>query len=188
MTLKNRTKEESKILRAGNHLLKSFFSALSLSSDKSKSPRFKRFFSEEDLKKIEYSVSESEKLHTGEIKVILEGNLPLFKILNGFDAKRRAEELFSERRIWDTEENTGILIYVQLVDKKIELLADRGIYKKIGQSTLDEICTQMEDGFRSGEYLKSTIDAIERFTKLLQKHFPAGKQNPNELSDRPELI
>ncbi|TGM18946.1 hypothetical protein EHQ90_05535, partial [Leptospira stimsonii] len=93
-----------------------------------------------------------------------------------------------ERRIWDTEENTGILIYIQLVDKRIELLADRGIYKKIGQSTLDEICSKMETGFRSGNYLKSVIDAIEEFTKLLQKHFPAGKQNPNELSDRPELI
>lgn len=188
MSAKNQTKKESKFLRAGNHLLESFLSAITLSSDKSKSPRVRKFFSKEDLKKIESCVSNSEKLHTGEIKVILEENLPLFRILNGLKTKQRAEELFSERRIWDTEENTGILIYIQLVDKRIELLADRGIYKKIGQSTLDEICSKMETGFRSGNYLKSVIDAIEEFTKLLQKHFPAGKQNPNELSDRPELI
>ncbi|AOP33238.1 hypothetical protein A0128_04865 [Leptospira tipperaryensis] len=188
MTFKNQTKEESRFLRIGNHLVESFFSAFSFSSDKSKSFLFKRFFNKEDLKKIEYTVSLSEKLHTGEIKVILEGNLPLFKILGGQSVKQRAEELFSERKIWDTEENTGILIYIQLVDRKIELLADRGIYKKIGQSTLDEICTRMENGFRSGEYLQSVLNAIEQFTKLLQKHFPARKQNPNELSDRPELI
>ncbi|MBM9577080.1 TPM domain-containing protein [Leptospira sp. 201903070] len=188
MTLKNQIKEKSKFLRIGNHLIESFFSAFSFSPDKSKSFLFKKFFSKEDLKKIESSVSQSEKFHTGEIKVILEGNFPLWRILRGLNAKRRAEELFSERRIWDTEENTGILIYVQLVDKKIELLADRGIYKKIGQDTLDEICDKMEKGFRSGEYLKSILDAVEEFTKLLRKHFPAGKQNANELSDRPELI
>ncbi|MBM9499036.1 TPM domain-containing protein [Leptospira sp. 201903071] len=188
MTLKNRTKEESKFLRIGNHLIESLFSAFSFSFDKTKSRLFKKFFSKKDLKKIESAVSESEKLHTGEIKVILEGNLPLFRILTGLGARQRAEELFSERKIWDTEENTGILIYIQLVDKKIELLADRGIYKKIGQHTLDEICNKMENGFRSGEYLKSILDAVEEFTKLLQKHFPSGKRNPNELSDLPELI
>ncbi|EMO93416.1 TPM domain-containing protein, partial [Leptospira interrogans] len=92
------------------------------------------------------------------------------------------------KKIWDTEENTGILIYIQLIDRKIELLADRGIYKKIGQGKLDEICQRMEAGFREGHYLESILFAIEEFTLLLQKYFPSVEQNPNELSDKPEVI
>ncbi|WP_025185291.1 TPM domain-containing protein, partial [Leptospira interrogans] len=123
-----------------------------------------------------------------EIKVILESGLSVFRIIEGLTTKQRAEELFSQKKIWDTEENTGILIYIQLIDRKIELLADRGIYKKIGQNTLDEICQRMEAGFREGKYLESVLTAVEKFTALLQKYFPSGNENPNELSDKPEVI
>lgn len=75
-----------------------------------------------------------------------------------------------------------------MIDRKIELLADRGIYKKIGQNTLDEICKEMQNGFRSEHYLKSILFAIEEFSSLLQKYFPSEKQNSNELPDKPEVI
>ncbi|EMO55876.1 TPM domain-containing protein, partial [Leptospira noguchii] len=77
----------------------------------------------EDLEKIKSAVSKSEILHKGEIKVILESSLLIFKIIKGLTTKQRAEELFSQKRVWDTEENTGILIYIQLIDRKIKLLA-----------------------------------------------------------------
>lgn len=182
------TNERSNLGRIWIHTVESFFSAFSLSQDKSKSFRFKKYFSSEDLRRIESAVAKSETLHKGEIKVVLEGGLPVLRVISGLTAKQRAMELFSEKKVWDTEENTGILIYVQLTDRKIELLADRGIYKKIGQGTLDEICEQMQIGFRDGNYLESILTCVERFTQLLQKHFPPGKHNPNELSDRPEVI
>ncbi|EQA53461.1 TPM domain-containing protein [Leptospira kmetyi] len=182
------TTERSTLGRIWIHGLESFFSAFSLNPDKSKSYRFKKYFSATDLSKIESAVAKSETLHNGEIKVVLEGGLPVFRVISGLTAKQRATELFSEKKVWDTEENTGILIYVQLTDRKIELLADRGIYKKIGQSTLDEICDRMQNGFRNGNYLESILTCVDTFTQLLQKHFPPGKRNPNELSDRPEVI
>ncbi|PJZ55728.1 TPM domain-containing protein [Leptospira barantonii] len=182
------TTERSNLGRIWNHLLESFFSAFSFHPDKSKSYRFKKYFSSENLRMIESSVAKSETLHKGEIKVVLEGGLPVFRVISGLTAKQRAMELFSEKKVWDTDENTGILIYVQLTDRKIELLADRGIYKKIGQETLDEICNQMQSGFRNGNYTESILTCIDRFTHLLQKHFPPGKRNPNELSDKPEII
>ncbi|EJO71352.1 TPM domain-containing protein [Leptospira kirschneri] len=182
------TNKKAAILRIWNHTLESFLFFFHFSQDKSKSYRFKKYFSTEDLEKIESEVSKSEVLHKGEIKVILELNLPVSRIIQGLTAKQRAEELFSQKRIWDTEENTGILIYIQLIDRKIELLADRGIYKKIGQNTLDEICKEMQNGFRSEHYLKSILFAIEEFSSLLQKYFPSGKQNSNELPDKPEVI
>ncbi|MGQ2800306.1 TPM domain-containing protein [Leptospira santarosai] len=182
------TNKKAAILRIWNHALESSLSFISFSSDKSKSYRFKRYFSAKDLEKIESAVFKSESIHRGEIKVILESNLPIFKVIRGLTAIQRAEELFSQKRIWDTEENTGILIYIQLIDRKIELLADRGIYKKIGENTLYEICERIQTGFRSGHYLESILFAIEEFTLFLQKYFPSGKQNPNELPDKPEVI
>ncbi|EKR25048.1 PF04536 family protein [Leptospira interrogans serovar Bataviae str. L1111] len=182
------TNKKATILRIWNHTLEFSLSFFYFSQDKSKSYRFKKYFSTEDLEKIEPAVSKSEILHKGEIKVILESGLSVFRIIEGLTTKQRAEELFSQKRIWDTEENTGILIYIQLIDRKIELLADRGIYKKIGQGKLDEICQRMEAGFREGHYLESILFAIEEFTLLLQKYFPSVEQNPNELSDKPEVI
>ncbi|EMY77797.1 PF04536 family protein [Leptospira weilii serovar Ranarum str. ICFT] len=186
--IKQNTTEPSNFRRIWIHTLESVFSFFSFTTDKSKSYRFKKYFSRKDLQKIEAAVAESETRHKGEIKIILESGLPIFRVIQGINAKQRAMELFSEKRVWDTEENTGILIYVQLTDRKIELLADRGIYKKIGQSTLDEICERMQTGFRSGCYSESILTSIETFTQLLQKHFPPEKQNPNELSNRPEVI
>ncbi|ASV05832.1 hypothetical protein B2G47_07150 [Leptospira interrogans serovar Canicola] len=182
------TNKKATILRIWNHTLEFSLSFFYFSQDKSKSYRFKKYFSTEDLEKIEPAVSKSEILHKGEIKVILESGLSVFRIIEGLTTKQRAEELFSQKRIWDTEENTGILIYIQLIDRKIELLADRGIYKKIGQGKLDEICQRMEARLRSGHYLESILFAIEEFTLLLQKYFPSVEQNPNELSDKPEVI
>ncbi len=183
------TNERSDIRRIWIHWLESVLSFFSFATDKSESYRFKKYFSREDLQRIESAVSNSETRHQGEIKIILEGSFPVSRVIKGLDAKQRAMELFSEKRVWDTEKNTGILIYVQLTDRKIELLADRGIYKKIGQSALDEICERMQSGFRSGNYSGSVLSAIEEFTRLLQKHFPPEeKQNPNELSDRPEVM
>lgn len=180
--------ERSNFQRIWIHWLESVLSLFSFATDKSESYRFKKYFSREDLQRIESAVSNSETRHQGEIKIILESSLPVSRVIKGLDAKQRAMELFSEKRVWDTEKNTGILIYVQLTDRKIELLADRGIYKKIGQSALDEICERMQSGFRSGNYSGSVLSAIEEFTRLLQKYFPSEKQNPNELSNRPEVM
>lgn len=184
----NRTSESGIFRRSSLHLWSSLLSALRPSSDKTSSLFFKRYFTQEDLKTIEDAVAKSETKHRGEIVVVLEGALPLSAVWKGQNSEQRARELFSQKRIWDTEENTGILVYIQLAERKIELLADRGIYKKIGQSTLDEICERLRTGFRKGAYRESVIEAVETFTNLLQKHFPAGETNPNELPDRPEII
>ncbi|TGK36376.1 hypothetical protein EHQ12_05185 [Leptospira gomenensis] len=184
----NKTSAVEIIRRTFLHLGSSVLSAFRTSADKTSSVFFKRYFTREDLKRIEDAVAKSETKHRGEIAVILEGTLPLTLVWKGITSEQRARELFSQKRIWDTEENTGILIYVQLAEKKIELLADRGIYQRIGQNTLDEICGKLRSGFAKGVYAEAVIEAVETFTELLRKHFPAGKTNPNELPDRPEII
>ena len=102
-----------------------------------------------------------------------------------FSPRRRAEALFSELRVWDTEHNSGVLIYVQLVDRRIEIVADRGIAAKVEQAEWQAVCRRMEELFKQQQYLNGALEAIERITKILARHFPPRGRNPNELPDKP---
>jgi uncharacterized membrane protein len=97
-------------------------------------------------------------------------------------------ELFASQRVWDTEENSGILIYVQLVDRRVEILADRGIAARVAQTEWDAICRAMEASFRRGEWRQGALQAVARAGELLAQHFPAGTVNPNELPDQPLVL
>jgi uncharacterized membrane protein len=91
-------------------------------------------------------------------------------------------------RVWDTEENSGVLIYVQLIDHDIEIVADRGIAKRVAQPEWEAVCQAMETAFRERRYEQGSIGAIERVTLLLARHFPAEGVNANELPDKPRLL
>jgi len=138
------------------------------------------------LERIGRAVTASERLHRGEICFAVEGGLPL-QLLSA-SCRRRAEDLFGSLKVWDTEENSGVLIYVQLVDRDIEIVADRGIAARVAQAEWEAICRAMEQSFRNGQYLPGSLAAIERVTALLARHFPARGVNPDELPDRPALL
>jgi len=97
-------------------------------------------------------------------------------------------ELFAAQRGWDTAENSGILIYVQLVDRRVEILADRGIAARVAQAEWDAICRDMEAHFRRGEWKNGALRAVAQAGSLLARHFPASDQNPNELPDQPLML
>jgi uncharacterized membrane protein len=97
-------------------------------------------------------------------------------------------DLFSQLRVWDTDENSGILIYLQLVDHRVEILADRGIAARVPQAEWDAICRAMEASFRRGEWRQGALQAVARAGELLARHFPAGVSNPNELPDQPLVL
>ena len=100
----------------------------------------------------------------------------------------RALELFSALRVWDTEHNSGVLIYLQMVDHRIEIVADRGIARLVAQAQWDAICRRMETEFHAGRFEAGALSAIDEITRLLAAHFPAGESNPDELPDRPVVI
>lgn len=130
----------------------------------------------------------SEGKHRGELRVALEGPLPLRSLWRDASPRERAIELFSELRVWDTEENTGILIYVQLVDRALEIVADRGIAAKVPPAEWDALRRAMEAAFTRGAWRDGLLAAIDGATRLLVAHFPAGAENPNELPDKPLLF
>ncbi|MGQ0652739.1 MAG: TPM domain-containing protein [Betaproteobacteria bacterium] len=138
------------------------------------------------LREIEGAITASEKRHRGELRFAVEGSLPLQFL--SLTPRQRAEQLFSLLRVWDTAENSGVLIYVQRLDHAIEIVADRGIAAKVPQAEWDAICRAMESAFRGKRYAEGSLEAIRQATALLARHFPAGVQNTDELPNRPVLL
>lgn len=150
--------------------------------------RIRKTFSRTTLKAIEAAVAASEKQHDGELRFVVEGRLGLSHLLRHTSARQRAVELFSQLRVWDTEHNSGVLIYVQLVDRKVEILADRGIHKMVGNETWKRICADMEQAFRSGKFEEGAVRGVQAAGGVLAQHSPAQGANPNEMSDAPVVL
>jgi uncharacterized membrane protein len=144
-----------------------------------------RAFSKSVLDHIDAAVQESEKLHCGELCFVIEGDLELPTLLRDLTPRARAQEVFAQMRVWDTEENSGVLVYVQLIDHCIEIVADRGISAKVDQSEWDKICAAMQSAFFAGMYEEGALEAIQAIGALLKQHFPAHGGNPDELPNRP---
>jgi hypothetical protein len=147
-----------------------------------------RAFPRATLTRIEAAIRQSEAVHRGELRFAVEPGLDLLPVLRGLTPRQRALDVFSRLRTWDTEENSGVLIYVQLVDRDIEIVADRGISAKVGQAQWDAICHRMEDAFRARRFEAGVLEGIAEITKLLTTHFPARRDNPDELPDRPVVL
>lgn len=140
------------------------------------------------LAAIERAIAASEKTHDSELRFAVEAGLQLPALLAGQTARQRAVEVFSRLRVWDTEHNSGVLIYVQLIDRKVEILADRGISALVPQTEWAAVCRRMEQAYRKGEFEAGTIAAIEEVSVRLARHFPPRDGNPNELPDKPVIL
>lgn len=148
----------------------------------------RRVFGKDDLHAIRKRVTESEAGHRGELRFVAEGPLPLFHVLFGQTPRQRAVELFGQLRVWDTEENCGILIYVQLVDRRVEILADRGVAARVPQAEWNALCRALEQAFKDGAYREGVLHALQDASRLLATHFPAEGPRKNELPDAPILL
>ena len=146
----------------------------------------RRAFPAHALRAIEQAVKESEKGHRGEIRFALEAGLHPSHLKRS--TRERARQVFAQLGVWDTEENSGVLIYVQLVDRRIEIVADRGIAKRVGQAEWDAVCRAMQHAFRQHQYEAGALEAIRSVTGILARHFPAKGANPNELPDKPAVL
>jgi uncharacterized membrane protein len=147
-----------------------------------------RAFPRQTLIAIEKAIKASETAHAGEIRFVVEGALdgaPLFK---GQSARERAIDVFSQLRIWDTEHNNGVLIYLLLADRDVEIVADRGIHSKVGSGEWEGICHKMETAFKRAHYEAGVVSGIQAVTRHLIKHFPAIGAGRNELPDKPVVL
>lgn len=148
----------------------------------------RRAFPPATLKAIQAAIAKGEAQHRAEVRLIIEPALTMQAVLGGMSARERARELFAHYRIWDTEENCGVLIYIDLADHKVEIIADRGIDRLIGRHEWQAICYTMTTGFARGAFHDSAIAAVEQLNLLLQTHLPANGARPNQLSNRPLVL
>ncbi|MCX7097930.1 MAG: TPM domain-containing protein [Methylococcales bacterium] len=150
--------------------------------------RWRLLFPAKTLKAIEWAVEQSERQHRGELRFAIENNLASAWVWRGLTARQRATEVFSNLRVWDTEENCGVLIYVLLADKEVHIVADRGIAKSVPQHEWEVVAKTMQTAFRLGDFRGGALEGISRITAILASHFPAGVSKPNELPDQPVII
>ena len=136
------------------------------------------------LRNIEAAIQESETRHYGELRFVVETHLGLAALIHGMTARQRAIELFSQLGVWDTEHNSGVLIYLLLADRDVEIIADRGINNRVGNAEWELICKKMEQAFRQQRFEAGVIDGIHAISELLVRHYPASSNNINELPDR----
>lgn len=137
---------------------------------------------------IRKTIAEGERTHRGELRFVVEGDWPLAMVLAGKSVRERALELFGLMRVWDTAENTGVLIYVLLCEHRVEIVADRGLAGIADADTWASICAAMTEAFRGGRFEEGSLQAVRSINALLLRHFPATGENPNELPDLPIVL
>lgn len=141
------------------------------------------------LARIGQRVAASERRHGGEIRVCVEAGLPLSYLWRGATPRERAIEMFGKLRVWDTEQNNGVLIYLLLAEHAIEIVADRGLDRHVDAGRWQAILATMREAFRAGRFEDGLNQAVDAVDALLVQHFPLapGQTNPNELPDPPVL-
>jgi uncharacterized membrane protein len=139
------------------------------------------------LKRLETRVRQSEAVHSGEIRLVVEPGLPWSYLWKGLSARDRAVTLFGKLRVWDTEHNNGVLIYLLLADRAIEIVADRGVARAVPPLHWREVVRGIGAAFRAGRFEEGLAEAIAAVDRVLREHWPLapGASNPNELPDRP---
>ena len=137
---------------------------------------------------IEQAIAGSEAGHRGEIRFAAEAALDSQPLFAGHSARDRAIDVFSQLRIWDTEENNGVLIYLLLADRDIEIVADRGIHAKVAPGEWEQICRRMESLLARGDFEQGILAGIDEVSRLLARHYPPRAGDRNELLDKPAIL
>lgn len=150
--------------------------------------RVRRAFPRQALANIEKAIKASEAMHTGQIRFAVEGALDGVPLFKDQSARARSIDVFANLRVWDTENSNGVLIYLLLADRDVEIVADRGINEKVQQAEWEAICRLMEMEFRAGNFEGGVLTGIAAVSKLLAKHFPASGAPRNELPDKPVVM
>ena len=148
----------------------------------------KRAFSPETLKRIEEAVTEGETRHRAEVRVVVESSLSGRDVLAKVQPRQRAVALFAQFGIWDTEENCGVLVYVNMADRKVEIVADRDVSRRNPKEEWNDICHTMTKGFAQGKFCESTIAAVQHLNALLETHYPDIGVVNNQLPNKPVVL
>ncbi len=154
--------------------------------------RTRLMFPKATLDAIEEAVARAERTHDGEICFAIENSLAPVQVWSDVTPRQRALEVFGRLNVWDTEHNNGVLIYVQLADRDVEIVADRGLKDRVTQAEWEAVCRLMEEHFRAGRFQAGSVAGVDAVGTLLARHYPSDdttvKSTRNQLPDRPTLL
>ena len=151
-------------------------------------PATKRFFSKQDQHAIALAVEEAEHGHVGEIQVVIEGCLPL-RLAYEVDTHTRSRQLFAELGVWDTELNSGVLLYLNLCERKVEIVIDRGIKTATTQQVWDEVCAHIVQGLAQQQYRQAVMTGVQEIGEILDAFYDRQLlDQQNELSNAPIIL
>ena len=141
-----------------------------------------RAFPPEVLLRLERQVTHSEALHTGQIRLCVEGGLPYSYVWRDASPRERAVALFGKLGVWDTEHNNGVLIYLLMADHAIEIVADRALSRAIPSGEWQQVLSGMQQDFQRDAFAEGMETALMRVSHLLESHFPAQADMSREQS------
>ena len=145
-----------------------------------------RAFPSDTMDAIERAIVAGEATHGGQVAVAIEAALPVVRVLKKTSPRERAIEAFGLLRVWDTEANNGVLIYLLLADRDVEIVADRGIHRKVGDAAWEAICKRMEQAFHDGRFREGIEEGIRAVSALRAQHFPGNTSD--EVGNRPVVL
>ena len=148
--------------------------------------RLRQLLPRATLQAIEAAIGASERTHGGQICFAVETALDVAALVRGQAARERALEVFAQLRVWDTEHNNGVLIYLLLADRDVEIVADRGVAARVAPAEWESVCRAMESAFRAGRFEQGALEGIREVGELLARHYPG--RGADTLSNAPYLL
>lgn len=150
--------------------------------------RVRQIFPARALRAIATAIGEAEATHAGQICFAVEAALDFIPLVRGQSARERALAVFAQLGAWDTEKNNGVLIYLLLADRDVEIIADRGIHQRVNPQEWERICREMESMFKNGDFVGGVHQGIAAIGALLARHYPRTGSTANELPDAPIVL
>jgi hypothetical protein len=147
-----------------------------------------RWFPMATMHRLRDEIAEGERRHAGELCLAIEARYSPWAVLAGLEVRERAQQVFSQLRVWDTRDNSGVLLYLQLAERRVELVADRGIADRVDPALWQALCEDFASGMRAGAPDAAVSRCLARINALLAEHFPAAHDNPRELPDEPVVL
>ena len=148
----------------------------------------RRAFPDSTLDAVQREIATLERTHRGEVCFVVEAELETAQLWRDLSSRDRAREVFAQQGVWNTEENNGVLIYVLLADRKVEIVADRGVDAKVAADEWRAIVDAIDAHFHAGRFEQGALEGVRRVSALLARHCPPAGEGRNELGDRPVVM
>jgi uncharacterized membrane protein len=148
----------------------------------------RRRFSPEVLGTIEAAIREVESKHAGEVRFAVETSFDIAELWHEVTPRQRALQVFGHLGVWDTQHNAGVLIYVLMADRDVEIVADRGIAARVSAAEWEAVCREIEGHYQNDRFAEGSVAGIRRVGELLAKYFPNAGGDRDELPNQPVLL